>query len=484
LSLFWFVFRTGRKPSRAVYPCQQAAALNANLWFAIYVSPIYFYVRDGISFLENRARVILVVAVIVVASAVVYLYYPIPPKKNEPDGVLTGDYDTDIGTSLTNQSSSLSPSTDIFVVRGTNGGDDGIDRLINLMGSQDLAFYLTDSKGRNCGPEGLIAREDVLLIKVNCQWDERGGTNTDLLRSLIRAILDHPEGFSGEIVVADNGQGQYGSSGSGGSLDWSNNNAEDISQSVQAVVDSFAASHRVSTYLWDSITTTRVMEYSEGDLKDGYVVNDTANSMTGIMVSYPKFTTEYGTHISFKHGVWDHETKTYDRYSLKVINVPVLKTHSTYGVTACVKHYMGVPSDKLTTRLGSRTHNTIADGGMGTEMAETRFPVLNILDAIWVNANSPEGTRAGPHTSYQQATEVNIIAASTDPVAMDYWASKNILMQAIPDGSDLTLIDPDYMEASSFGRWLRLSMEEIVKAGYTVVMNEAQMNVYITSQNP
>lgn len=37
---------------------------------------------------------------------------------------------------------------------------------------------------------------------------------------------------------------------------------------AQIVADSFAGSHRVSTYLWDKITTTRVGEYSEGDHED------------------------------------------------------------------------------------------------------------------------------------------------------------------------------------------------------------------------
>lgn len=67
---------------------------------------------------------------------------------------------------------------------------------------------------------GLIASDDFVLFKVNCQRDERGGTNTDLLRALIQAVLDHPDGLTGEILVADNGQAQGESTGGyGGSLD-------------------------------------------------------------------------------------------------------------------------------------------------------------------------------------------------------------------------------------------------------------------------
>jgi len=173
----------------------------------------------------------------------------------------------------------------------------------------------------------------------------------------------------------------------------------------------------------------------------------------------------------------DPKAKTYYSDKLKVINFPVLKTHSIYGVTACVKHYMGVVSDKLTAMLGARAHNTVGKGGMGTEMVETRFPTLNIIDAIWINAIPKDG----PSTSYGEATRVNIVAASVDPVALDYWATKHILLEAarIKGYSGLDSIDPDNNESGSFGYWLKLSMEEIKRAGYQVTADEDYMSVYV-----
>ena len=114
---------------------------------------------------------------------------------------------------------------------------------------------------------------------------------------------------------------------------------------------------------------------------------------------------------------------------------------------------------------------------MGTEMAQTRFPALNIIDAIWINANPGQG----PSTSYGSATKIGVIAASTDPVALDYWAAKNILMPAAEANGykDLTSIDPDNNSPGSFGDWLRRSMDEIRKAGYRATMDENRMNVYI-----
>ena len=472
-SLFWFLLRTGTKPTRAVYPCQRVAAANSYLWFTIYVIPFFHTVLRKFSNMANikitrRTVIVLTVLAIVSTGSVVswHLYEMwSQPKEGAKRLILEG------------WKAKETPASDIFVINGTKGGDNGVTELIDLMGEHGIFFYKSPKAGENKGPDGLIARDDVIIIKVNSQWNERGGTNTDLLKMLIQAILDHPDDFVGEIIVADNGQAQYGSAGSGGSLSWRRNNAENYSQSVQKVVDMFSGSHKVSTYLWDSITMNRVKEYEDGDIEDGYVVNETANPRTGIMVSYPKFKTKFGTYVSFKRGIWNPETQTYDSERLKVINMPVLKTHSIYGVTACVKHYMGVVSDQLTRNLGARAHNTVGTGGMGTEMVETRFPVLNIIDAIWVNA-VPGG---GPRTPYNVATRINIIAASRDSVALDYWAAKYVLMKVaeLRGYRDLSSMDPDNSSPGSFGYWLSRSMEEIRLAGYQVTMDEDHMNVYI-----
>lgn len=465
-SLVWFLLRTGTKPSRAVYPCQKAAAANSYLWLTAYVLPFLLAIPQKIAKTVLGGRKLIIVTVMLVIVAVGSIVFWEVQRSLKPEEEV-------IGLPLEGHLAISEPSSDIFVVNGTTGYDGGFNVLISLMGEHGLLFYKSNTSGLNQGPEGLITRDDVILIKVNSQWNARGGTNTDLLKTIIEAIINHPDGFVGEIIVADNGQDQYGSLNSGGSLDWSYSNAEDHSQSVQKVVDMFADSHKVSTYLWDEIAQNGVDEYSEGDMEDGYVVNQTANSVTGIKVSYPKFKTKFGTYVSFKKGIWDPETESYDSEKLKVINVPVLKSHSTYGVTACVKHYMGVVSDKLTDH---NPHNHVGTGGMGTVMVETRMPILNILDAIWINA-VPSG---GPSTSYSEATRVNVIMASTDPVALDYWAAKYVLMQAarLKGYTNLSSMDP---EDGYFGQWLKLSMEEMQKVGYQVTMTEDNMNVYVVN---
>lgn len=340
---------------------------------------------------------------------------------------------------------------------------------MDLMGSKGLLFFNSQTSGHNSGPNGLFGNGDVILIKINCQWDERGGTNTDLLKELIQLILDHPDGFVGEIVVADNGQGY-------GSLDWPRNNAVDESQSSEVVVSLYSGNYKVSTYLWDRIANTEVKEYDQGDSRDGYVVSPSEDPVTGVSVSYPKFQTANGTYISFKNGIWDPITQTYDSAKLKIINFPILKSHSVYGVTAAVKHYMGVISQPLT-----NTHDYVGRGALGKVMVETRVPTLNILDAIWINALPLNG----PDTTYDEATKINLVLASTDPVALDYWASKHILLQTatltLPFLADKETLDPDRQLA--FGTYLRNSMDQLTAAGYEFTMDENRITVYIAGKS-
>ena len=352
----------------------------------------------------------------------------------------------------------------VYASRAGTDAEAGFARIIELMEQDGMSFYARD------GAPGIVANNDVVIIKVNSQWDSRGGTNSDLVATIVKGIVTHPDGFVGEIIIADNGQAQYGSDGKGGSLDWEKNNAMDSSQSYVDVERKFSNEHRVSTYLWDTITSTRVEEYADGDDQDGYIVADAPSSRTGIIVSYPKFETRYGTKVSFARGIWNG--RAYDSSRLKIINVPVLKSHYTYGVTGAVKHYMGVVSNRLTKH---NAHRKVGTGGMGTQMVQTRVPDLNILDAIWVNAKP----KNGPSTSYKDAHLAGIIAAGRDPIALDAWGATEILMQSarLQGYRNVALMDPSDKSKGSFGHWLALSMDELRRAGFNVTNDIDEIRV-------
>ncbi|MDR3337432.1 MAG: DUF362 domain-containing protein [Treponema sp.] len=110
---------------------------------------------------------------------------------------------------------------------------------------------------------------------------------------------------------------------------------------------------------------------------------------------------------------------------------------------------------------------------MGTQMAMTRFPALNILDMIWI---APDG---GPNAPYSRAVFNNMIAAGTDPVALDYWASKYVLMPAARAAGNrrYTAMDLEGKDPGTFGYWLALSMQELRKAGLPATMDESRITV-------
>jgi hypothetical protein len=463
-NFLWLLFRTGTKPTRITYPCQKNS-LNTVVSAISLLNPLSlissFVVTTKTAFSTNRTS-ILALTIIGLFLGGSLIQSP-SPKVNQ-----------EISLTIKPNNATILPASDIFVVSGKDKAAHH-NELIDLMGKNNLLFYQSDEKGTNIGPEGLIASDDVVLIKFNCQWDQRGGSNTDLLKELIQTIIDHPNGFFGEIVVADNGQGR-------GSLDYEDNNAENTAQSVQDVVDMFTQTDAVSAYSWDTIRSNHVQEYSDSDNTDGYILYDFADPETGIVVSYPKFETEYGTKISFKYGIWNGTE--YNKDNFKVINLPILKSHFNYGVTATLKNYMGVQSEQYGGGLANG-HVSIATGGMATLMVELGLPTLNIIDAIWVNANPYPSSATGPPTRYEDSTRVNMLIAGTDPVALDSWAAKNVLMQTatLLGYEDVHTLDPFNTEKSglqeAFGIWLELSKAELERGGHEVHSDGERMNVYL-----
>ncbi len=457
-ALCWLLLRSGTKPSRLAYPCQQAAfSTAASAFGAPLVAALITLRKRVVVGLRTRAAALAGVAGLAVTVAAV-AYLPRdggqglqldPPAGYRARVFQVTDCPED-------------PVGDRFI---------GLDNLLTLMDSQGLKLYRSPTSGPLAGPEGIIAADDVVVIKINYQWDERGGSNTDVLRGLIRNIVDHPDGFTGEIVVAENAQ-----FASTSDFDRDHNNAQDHSLSPHDVVVHFQAlDHNVSHFDWTPIRYTSVDEYSAGDMSDGYVVYDYDPQLQG-RVSYPKFRSIAGTYISLRDGVWDPDTESYDRDHLKLVNLPVLKSHSIYGVTATVKNNMGV----VTRELSTNSHNAIRYGLLGGLLAEIRPADLNILDGIWINANPPGYPSCGPDTSYDEATRRDLLVAGTDPVAVDIWATKNILIPAfLANGYDppFPLADPDN-PASMFREYLDNSMSHILAGGFEVTNDLSQIDAY------
>lgn len=302
----------------------------------------------------------------------------------------------------------------------------GLDALLDLLAENHITFYQTAGSHPWGSPEGIVAVDDVVAIKVNCQWKCRGTTNTDVLQGLIYRILEHPDVFKGEIVIFENGQGRGGFDGlkQGGSAysSWPEIedgifiNAEDENRlTVDYLVHTVFKSDPVSSYLLDDVRS-RFIDDSE-HITDGYRrIED---------VSYPCFTSGGGNRIELREGIWNGSE--FDS-NLKFFNIPVFKHHAGTGVTGALKNTYGILS-MADGKSGIR-HYSQSGTQCGKMYSLVRAPDLTIMDCIWV---SPDSLRGYPEDRTYRS---DILLAGVDPVALDYHASKEILMPLGGDHAD------------------------------------------------
>ena len=182
------------------------------------------------------------------------------------------------------------------------------------------------------------------------------------------------------------------------------------------------ADRRVSKYLLDPVRGVFIA--GDDHSTDGYRKLQP--------VSYPCFTTMKGNRVELKEGIWNGEG--YDT-NLKLITVPVLKHHMGCGITGALKVFYGVLS--MSDGGSSQRHYDKLGQHCGVMISKIRAPTLSILDCTWVSAGSLAGYPS------ETTRRLDQLLASLDPVALDYWASKNLLYpidyneEHNPDGFDV-----------------------------------------------
>ncbi len=467
LSLIWLIVRTGRKPSRINYPCQRAALANVTVLLGGAAAPVAARLPRAV--MERRGaaprarsalRLVEVAAALAVAVAIVLTFYGGGGRGGRSMPEMTA---AAAALRLPELRSTTAGASDIFIAENVPpASEHGVDYLLQVMSGNGLDFFQSPGTGAAAGPAGLIGKNDVVLIKVNGEWKWRGGTNTDVVKGLVNAIVHHPDGFTGEVVIVENGQWDSYMDNRPDNRNPDACNAQDRGQSFNDVANMFAGHHRVSVYDWTAVQTHRVDEYNSGDGRDGYVY------MAEVEVGYPKFTTAYGTRVSLRHGVWNGSE--YDNGRLKFLNVPVLKDHGLAGVTNAIKHFMGVQD--LWRLSQEPPHEPMKTGFFGHLMLRARYPDLNISDCIWV---TPAG---GPNAPYDRAVRLDRLIASRDPVALDYYCGKYVLMPVSGNGRH----DPDSLDAANnhnfFHQMLFNTRDVLLAGGRQVTTDESRMNVY------
>ncbi len=444
-SLLWLLLRSGSHPRRLAYPCQRAA-LVSSVGFLGYLAallglaPLYLLARR-----LPLARTGLVAAVLVLtlvqgggqlprADATVTLDLP---AWTSPSAVSDVFVVANVATPQCSLDGGALPASGACHDPATAFADSGVDRLVAEMAARGTPFYATSGH-----PDGIVGADDVVVVKVNNQWGAQGegagvgrlATSTDVLKGVIWRVLQHPDGFTGEVVVAENTQ--YANA----NWDTTPANAQDQDQSYQDVVNAFQSQgYPVSTAMWDYLLDVPLTggsvdggmppaEYASGNDESGYVLLEDPDGSGADELSYPKFRTEAGTRVSMRYGIWDGSG--YDRDRLTLLNLPVLKKHGMAGSTICWKNLIGFVSigedprrygdwDRMHDFYWGYTNGPDRDYGLiGRQLARVCAPDLNIVDAIWVGT---QDNTSGP------AVRANALVASTDPFAADWYASEYIL---------------------------------------------------------
>ena len=336
-----------------------------------------------------------------------------------------------------------------IIYRSLNGTpSENLTKVIELMG----------------GIDKIIGEDDVVVIKPNVQWWNHGATNLSALKTFVDLIMNRPSGFYGEVVIAENchhGSEPWKDETTGWRKNFERNsdikginNFNDLTNHLKKTYG-----NRYSTSHWIDVAYGEKRVFSPED-GTGYVYCDgtggvpmvsldngeAGDDFREVIMTYPIFKTDKGTIIDLKNGIWNEGA--YTEQPLRFINFATINHHSHYvGATGAVKNYFGVVdiSGGGWGKLADKYNNFHSfaynewdfgpvPGIMGVEVAmfmnTIRKADLNIIAAEWVGLAS----RTEPPVGHTKT-----VLVSTDPVALDYHATKYLLYP----NSNIPIHNPD-----------------------------------------
>jgi hypothetical protein len=331
----------------------------------------------------------------------------------------------------------------------------------------------------------VVGADDVVIVKVSAQWWNQGMTNVAATRRVIEQILAVP-GFRGEVIVFENTHFRL-ANGSGLSRAWTRPSERNVDvpgwNTLGDLVPHFAAlgapvgfvglvdggASELAGDHWHDPEHAHG-EYggdgrgpiANGDARDGYhwdfarafrlrrsLVDHAQTPLT-----WPRFTSPVsGLVVDLKDGVLRREAGGGGGARLAPvgrkltwISLVTANEHTATGFTGCCKSAMGIV-DMSAGRLGSdprvRDYQSVhyfgapdASWRMAGPLAhfarEVRAPDLYLAVAEWVAA-----TPAGPawnederdaRLAAESAHHTRTVVAGSDPVAVDTWCVRNLLM--------------------------------------------------------
>jgi hypothetical protein len=357
------------------------------------------------------------------------------------------------------------------------------------------------------GLGGVIGGDDVVIVKVSAQWWNQGMTNVAAARRVVEQVLAVP-GFTGEVIVFENTHFQL-ADGSGLSRAWTRPSERNVDvpgwDKLGDLQRHFAGDARVSFVgLVDGGKSSLAGDHwhdpshqhgvyggdgrggiAAGDARDGYHW-DFARAFrlkkswiehAQTPLTWPRFTSpRSGLVVDLADGVMRREggRLVAEQRRLKWISVVTANEHAATGFTGCCKSAMGVV-DMSAGRLGSDARvqgyqsvhyfgSPDATWRMAGPLAhfalKVRAPDLYVVAAEWVAATPAgvpwDGEKQDIRMAEASAFRTRTVVAGTDPVAIDAWCVRELLMPIRgANAAMLDLDDPD-SKVSRFLRYYRL----------------------------
>ncbi len=380
----------------------------------------------------------------------------------------------------------------IHVARGGTPGEN-IDQVLAKIG----------------GMQKVVGANDVVIVKVSAQWWNQGMTNVAAVRRTIEKILEIP-GFSGEVIVFENVHFRM-PDGSGLARAWTHpsdrnvdipgwNKLGDLIPHFKALgapvsfvglVDAGLSAlsddhwhdhgHAHGVYGGDGRGPIAPGEDRDGyhwDFSQTFRKRRSLVDYAQVPLSWPVFTSPgSGLVVDLKDGLFKREGGKRHRIDRKLtfINMTTANEHGSTGFTGCCKSAMGIV-DMSAGRLGtdpriseyqsvhyfgSPTASWRMAGPLAHFARQVRTPDLYITVAEWVAAmphgitEEEWGEGKDIRHAAESAVHTKTVVAGTDPVAVDAWCVRNLLMPIGGSNRDMYDLDNPDSRASRFLRYYR-----------------------------
>jgi hypothetical protein len=366
---------------------------------------------------------------------------------------------------------------------------------------------LDDAIAKFGGLGKVVGPDDVVLVKVSAQWWNQGMTNVAAARRLVEHVLE-VKGFRGEVIVFENTHFRL-ADGTGLSRAWTRPSERNVDvpgfTCLGDLVPYFA--ERKAPVSFVGLVDAGGSELSDGEWHDpgrrhgiyggdgrgplapgavtaGYVWDfDNVFAKRKSLVetvrsplTWPLFVSPHsGLFVDFKEGIFRIENgqRVPSGRKLTFINMTTANEHASTGITAACKSAMGIV-DMSAGRLGthplasgySSVHyfgNPEATWRMAGPLAEfakrVRAPDLYVTVAEWT-ASMPKGAawkddERDIRLDAASAFKTNTVVVGTDPVAIDTWCTRHLLMPLESPRRHLVNLDDPRSKASCFLRYFR-----------------------------